>query len=102
MAIPTLRQLQFLTALGDTGSFSRAAEACYVTQPTLSAGIKELEELLGVRLADREAHMARGAVGPSHHEILTSGDGDAARARRFHETVRAPRVGQLKPHIKGG
>ena len=59
MAIPTLRQLQFLTALGDTGSFSRAAEACYVTQPTLSAGIKELEELLGVRLADREARGAR-------------------------------------------
>ncbi|MEQ8301177.1 MAG: hydrogen peroxide-inducible genes activator [Hyphomonas sp.] len=59
MAIPTLRQLQFLAALGDTGSFSRAAEACHVTQPTLSAGIKELEELLGVRLADREARGAR-------------------------------------------
>ncbi|MEH6694048.1 MAG: hydrogen peroxide-inducible genes activator [Hyphomonas sp.] len=59
MAIPTLRQLQFLAALGETGSFSRAAEACHVTQPTLSAGIKELEELLGVRLADREARGAR-------------------------------------------
>ena len=58
MAIPTLRQLQYLVALGDTGSFSRAAEACHVTQPTLSAGIKELEDLLGVQLADREA---RGA-----------------------------------------
>ncbi len=59
MIIPTLRQLQFLVALGETGSFSRAAEACHVTQPTLSAGIKELEDLLGVRLADREA---RGAT----------------------------------------
>lgn len=59
MILPTLRQLQFLVALGETGSFSRAAEACHVTQPTLSAGIKELEELFGVPLAEREA---RGAT----------------------------------------
>ncbi|PKP82102.1 MAG: LysR family transcriptional regulator [Alphaproteobacteria bacterium HGW-Alphaproteobacteria-18] len=59
MNIPTLRQLQFLVALGETGSFSRAAEACHVTQPTLSAGIKELEDLFGVSLAERES---RGAT----------------------------------------
>ena len=59
MIIPTLRQLQYLVALGETGSFSRAAEACHVTQPTLSAGIKELEDLLGVRLAEREARGAK-------------------------------------------
>ncbi len=59
MSLPTLRQLQFLVALGDTGSFSRAAEACHVTQPTLSAGIKELEDLFGVALAERES---RGAT----------------------------------------
>lgn len=58
MILPTLRQLQFLVALGETGSFSRAAEACHVTQPTLSAGIKELEDLFGVPLAERES---RGA-----------------------------------------
>ena len=59
MIIPTLRQLQYLVALGETGSFSRAAEACYVTQPTLSAGIKELEDLLGVKLAEREPRGAK-------------------------------------------
>lgn len=59
MIIPTLRQLQYLVALGDTGSFSRAAEACHVTQPTLSAGIKELEDLLGVKLAEREPRGAK-------------------------------------------
>lgn len=58
MATPTLRQLRFLVALGANGSFSRAAEICHVTQPTLSAAIKELEDLLGVRLVEREA---RGA-----------------------------------------
>ena len=59
MALPTLRQLSFLTALAETGSFSGAAKACNVTQPTLSAGIKELERLLGVTVAEREARGAR-------------------------------------------
>ncbi|MGV6850273.1 MAG: hydrogen peroxide-inducible genes activator [Marinibacterium sp.] len=49
----TLRQLRFLTAVAETLNFSRAAEACFVTQPTLSAGIKELEDRLGVRLIER-------------------------------------------------
>lgn len=49
----TLRQLRFLVALSDTLNFSRAAELCHVTQPTLSAGLKELEDQLGVPLAER-------------------------------------------------
>lgn len=49
----TLRQFRFLIALSDTLNFSRAAELCRVTQPTLSAGIKELEDQLGVPLAER-------------------------------------------------
>lgn len=49
----TLRQLGFLVAVADELNFSRAAEACYVTQPTLSAGIKELENRLGVMLIER-------------------------------------------------
>jgi len=51
--LPTLRQLQFLTALRSEGSFVRAAEAVGVTQPTLSAGIQELENLLGCQLVER-------------------------------------------------
>jgi len=50
---PTLRQLQFLAALDAHGSFVRAAEAVGVTQPTLSAGLKELEAVLGVTLVER-------------------------------------------------
>ncbi|ABD09285.1 transcriptional regulator, LysR family [Rhodopseudomonas palustris HaA2] len=49
----TLRQLGFLVAVADTLNFSRAAEQCFVTQPTLSAGLKELEDRLGVVLAER-------------------------------------------------
>ena len=43
--LPTLKQLQYLVALRTHGHFGRAAEACFVTQSTLSAGIKELESL---------------------------------------------------------
>lgn len=49
----TLRQLRFLTALEETLNFSRAAELCFVTQPTLSEGIKMLEDQLGVQLVER-------------------------------------------------
>lgn len=52
-SMPTLRQLQFLTALRTEGSFVAAAEAVGVTQPTLSAGIKDLESALGVTLVER-------------------------------------------------
>lgn len=52
-SLPTLRQLQFLTAIRAQGSFVGAADAVGVTQPTLSAGIKELETALGVLLVER-------------------------------------------------
>jgi DNA-binding transcriptional LysR family regulator len=48
-----IRQLLYLTALARERHFGRAAEACNVTQPTLSAGIRELEEDLGVPVVER-------------------------------------------------
>lgn len=51
--LPTLRQLQYLKLLAKHGSFSRAAEAAHVTQPTLSAGVHELEKILGAPMVDR-------------------------------------------------
>lgn len=53
MILPTLRQLQYLVSLHEHMHFSRAAEACHVTQSTLSAGLKELETILGARLVER-------------------------------------------------
>ena len=51
--VPSVRHLRHLTALRDQGHFGRAAEACHVTQSTLSASIKELESILQVALVDR-------------------------------------------------
>ncbi len=51
--LPTLRQLRYLVELVECRHFGRAAQACNVTQSTLSSGIQELEEGLGVRLLER-------------------------------------------------
>ena len=67
--LPTLRQLQYLKLLAEHGSFSRAAEAANVTQPTLSAGVQELEKILGAPVVDR----ARSGV------ILTAVGEEAVR-----------------------
>ncbi len=48
-----LRDLRYLVAVADHRHFGRAAEACFVSQPTLSAQLKKLEEFLGVQLVER-------------------------------------------------
>jgi len=50
---PTLKQLRYLCAVADHQHFGHAAKACYVSQSTLSAGIQELEDTLGVSLVER-------------------------------------------------
>ena len=50
---PSLRQLEYVVALADTGRFVEAARRCAVSQPALSKQIKEAEELLGVALFER-------------------------------------------------
>jgi LysR family transcriptional regulator, hydrogen peroxide-inducible genes activator len=83
-SMPTLRQLQFLTALRAEGSFVAAAEAVGVTQPTLSAGIKDLETALGSVLVER------GRLGAA---LTPAGEEAAERAARalseVEELVRA-------------
>lgn len=50
---PTLKQLKYLCAIADHQHFGRAAEACHVSQSTLSAGIQELEDTLSASLVER-------------------------------------------------
>ncbi|USI71386.1 hydrogen peroxide-inducible genes activator [Sphingomonas morindae] len=57
--LPTLKQLQYLVALHEHGHFGNAAEACFVTQSTLSAGLRELESLLGLTLVERTRRVVR-------------------------------------------
>jgi len=57
--LPTLKQLQYLVALQEHGHFGRAADACFVTQSTLSAGLRELESLIGITLVERTRRVVR-------------------------------------------
>ena len=57
--LPTIKQLQYLVALHQHGHFGKAAEACFVTQSTLSSGLRELESLLGVVLVERTRRVVR-------------------------------------------
>jgi len=60
----TLTELKYIVALARERHFGRAAEACFVSQPTLSVAIKKLEDELGVQLFERGgAEVAVTAVG---------------------------------------
>ncbi len=71
--LPTIKQLQYLVALQEHGHFGKAAEACFVTQSTLSAGLRELESLIGVTLVERNRRVVR---------FTSLGDRIAGKARR--------------------
>jgi LysR family hydrogen peroxide-inducible transcriptional activator len=61
----TLRQLQYVVAVADLGSFRKAAEACHVSQPTLSAQVADLEAALNVQLFER-GRRGVSATGAGH------------------------------------
>jgi LysR family hydrogen peroxide-inducible transcriptional activator len=67
-ALPSLRQLRYFVAIAQELNFTRAAEVCFVGQSTLSAGLKELEDVLGVRLVERDRQNV--AITPIGLEIL--------------------------------
>ncbi len=57
--LPTIKQLQYLVSLKEHGHFGKAAEASFVTQSTLSAGIRELETLIGMTIVERNRRVVR-------------------------------------------
>lgn len=85
----TLRQLRFLTAVERTLNFSRAAELCFVTQPTLSAGIKELEDRLGVQLIERTKRSVM--LTPLGREVAARGRQVLLDAEEIETVARAHR-----------
>ncbi len=76
MADIKLKDLRYLVAVADTRHFGRAAERCFVSQPTLSAQLKKLEDYLGVQLIERQ---------PKRIALTEAGEEIVARARRMLE-----------------
>src|SRR3978361_1822236 len=94
--LPTLKQLQYLVALKDHGHFGRAAEMCFVTQSTMSAGIRELETLIGVTLVERPPPGLRPVppAGRPHRAQAPPRAARGGRARRPCPRRRAAAVGR--------
>lgn len=96
MRLPTLRQLQYFVSVANTLSFSRAAEICHITQPSLSFALTELEENLGEKLFHRGTRkMELSQVG---EEVLPIARDILEQAEFFVRTAqrnRAPLSGKL-------
>ncbi len=111
MPVPvTLRQLRYFQALVEHGSFSRAAESVYVSQPALSLQIRELEATLGGTLVERESrgiHLTR--LGREAHEqtlrVLDETNFLELMGKQFDEGVARVTVGivsTLSPYLLPG
>jgi LysR family hydrogen peroxide-inducible transcriptional activator len=92
-----LQDLRYLVAVADHRHFGRAAEACDVSQPTLSSQIRKLEEELGVRLLERTNK--RVHLTPVGAQILLHAERVLAETKAMQDVAQAardPLVGPLK------
>ncbi|MEO6225303.1 MAG: hydrogen peroxide-inducible genes activator [Sphingomicrobium sp.] len=106
--LPTIKQLQYLVALREHGHFGRAADACYVTQSTLSAGLRELESSLGVMLVERTRRVVRftalgDKVADRAVRVLREAEGLAeiarAEGRPLHGELRLGVIPTIAPFL---
>ena len=82
----TLTELKYIVAVAREKHFGKAAEACYVSQPTLSVAIKKLEEELEVKLFERSANEV--AVTPLGEEIVRQAQSVLEQAAGIKEIAR--------------
>src|SRR5678815_3110736 len=90
-------RLQYLIALRRHGHFGKAAESCFVTQSTLSAGIRELETLLGTMLVERTRRVVRFT--PLGHKIADKAERVLREGEELADMARAeslPMTGDLR------
>ena len=92
-----LRELEYLVALDEERHFHRAAERCFVSQPTLSGQLKKLEKELGVLLVERNNRQvamteAGSAIAEQARRVLADINGIKDTAQFYHD----PMVGELR------
>jgi len=98
--LPTIKQLQYLVALHEHGHFGRAAESCFVSQSTLSAGLRELESLLGVTLVERSRRVVRFT--PLGEQVVAKAHRLLREAEELSDLVQAsgkPLSGELRMSV---
>jgi LysR family transcriptional regulator, hydrogen peroxide-inducible genes activator len=95
--LPSLKQLEYLVALAETQHFGKASQRCNVTHSTLSAGIKELESVLGVSLAERtKRKVTMEPLGVEIAERATLLLRDAEDIMELAATHREPLTGKIR------
>ncbi len=92
-----LRDLEYLLAVDEERHFHRAADRCFVSQPTLSGQLKKLEQELGVQLVDRSSRQVRmteagRAVADQARRVLNEARAIKSIAQTFHD----PMQGELQ------
>ncbi|MBS3935558.1 MAG: hydrogen peroxide-inducible genes activator [Sulfuritalea sp.] len=93
----TLTELRYIVALARERHFGRAAEKCFVAQPTLSVAVKKLEDELGVILFERGQNEV--AVTPAGEPVVRQAEkvlAEAARIRELADTAGDPLAGPLR------
>jgi LysR family transcriptional regulator, hydrogen peroxide-inducible genes activator len=98
--LPTIKQLQYLVALHEHGHFGRAADASNVSQSTLSAGLRELESLLGVTLVERSRRVVRFT--PLGNTVVAKAHRLLREAEELSDLVQAsgkPLAGELRMSV---
>src|SRR5580765_1589614 len=92
-----LRDLRYLVALADLRHFGRAAQACHVSQPTLSMQIKKLEEEFGVTLVERAPrHVMLTPVGREIVDRAKHVIHDVEQMKELARRSRDPEAGSLR------
>ena len=92
-----LRDLRYLVAVAEHRHFGRAAEACYVSQPTLSTQIKKLERDLGVELIERNPRQVLlTAAGEQVVERARVILGEADTIRNIAKRAQDPEAGSIR------
>lgn len=98
--LPTLKQLQYLVALHEHGHFGKAADSCFVSQSTLSAGLRELESLLGITLVERTRRVVRFT--PLGNQVVAKAHRLLREAEELSELVQShgvPLAGELRMSV---
>jgi LysR family hydrogen peroxide-inducible transcriptional activator len=95
--LPTIRQMQYFAALAEHRSFSRAAEICRVSQSTLSAAVRSLEEAVEAELVDRSGRvLALTEAGEAVLARVRSILADTRELGSIAASDRAPLSGKLR------